>query len=189
MAAIEGINKIKTGKLVSLSEQELVDCDVNKDNQGCSGGYMEKAFSFVTENGGITSENDYPYNGQDNPCEQAKTKDYAVTINGYGKVPPNAEEFLQLILSLQPVSVAIDASGYEFQLYSEGIFSGFCGVTLNHGVTAIGYGGTGDDRYWIVKNSWGEDWGENGYIRMARGTGDEKGICGILMEGSYPMKN
>ncbi|KAF2295049.1 hypothetical protein GH714_031246 [Hevea brasiliensis] len=189
VAAIEGINKIKTGKLVSLSEQELVDCDVDKDNQGCSGGYMEKAFAFVNKIGGLTTENNYPYNGKDNPCEKEKIKDYAVTISGYKTVPANSEKSLQAAVGNQPVSVAIDAAGYEFQLYSGGIFSGFCGVILNHGVTAVGYGEIGDEKYWLVKNSWGKDWGEDGYIRMKRDSGNEKGICGIAMEASYPIKN
>lgn len=189
MAAVEGISKIKTGKLVSLSEQELVDCDVTDDNQGCSGGYMEKAFAYIKEIGGLTTENDYPYNGKDGSCEKDKTEDHAATISGYKKVPANDENSLQAAVAKQPVSVAIDAGGYEFQLYSHGIFSGFCGNQLNHGVTAVGYGDEDGRKYWLVKNSWGTNWGESGYVRMKRGSFNKEGICGIAMEPSYPVKN
>lgn len=100
----------------------------------------------------------------------------------------NNENRLQAAVAQQPVSVAIDAGGFEFQLYSSGIFSGSCGDQLNHGVAAVGYGESSGRKYWLVKNSWGRDWGESGYIRMRRGSGNKKGICGIAMEPSYPVK-
>lgn len=89
----------------------------------------------------------------------------------------------------QPVSVAIDAGGYDFQFYSGGIFSGNCGKQLNHGVTIVGYGEASNKTYWLVKNSWGDDWGESGYIRMKRDSSDKRGTCGIAMEASYPVKD
>ncbi|XP_009609383.2 KDEL-tailed cysteine endopeptidase CEP2 [Nicotiana tomentosiformis] len=187
VAAVEGINKIKTGKLVSLSEQQLVDCDVYSDNQGCNGGFMEKAFAFIKKNGGITTEKNYPYVGKDQRCNTTKAKQHAVTISGYEMVPKN-EESLQAAVTKQPISVAIDASGYDFQLYAGGVYSGFCGNSLNHGVTLIGYGVDDGEKYWLVKNSWGTMWGEDGYIKMKRGSNDQKGICGIAMEASYPLK-
>lgn len=183
---MEGINKIKTGTLISLSEQELVDCDTDKDDQGCNGGYMEKAFDFIHKNGGLTTEADYPYNGKDNTCNKAKAEDHAVKIEGYKMLPENDENSLQASVANQPVSVAIDAGGMEFQLYSSGIFSGFCGYELNHGVAAIGYGEDDGNKYWIVKNSWGTGWGEKGYIRMKRDVSDKRGLCGIAMEASHP---
>ncbi|KAJ8568017.1 hypothetical protein K7X08_020739 [Anisodus acutangulus] len=188
VAAVEGINKIKTEKLVTLSEQELVDCDVS-DNQGCNGGFMKDAFYFIKKNGGITTEENYPYIGKDQKCNTTKAKQHAVTISGYEKVPDN-EEALQAAVIKQPVSVAIDAMGYDFQLYSGGIYSGiFCGHMLNHGVTLIGYGVEEDDeKYWLVKNSWGTYWGEDGYIKIKRGSNDNKGTCGIAMQASYPLK-
>ncbi|XP_009761201.1 vignain-like [Nicotiana tabacum] len=187
VAAVEGINKIKTGKLVSLSEQELVDCDVNSDNQGCNGGFMEKAFSFIKKNGGITTEKNYPYVGKDQKCNTTKAKQHAVTISGYEMVAKN-EESLQAAVTKQPISVAIDASGYDFQLYAGGVYSGFCGNSLNHGVTLIGYGVDDGEKYWLVKNSWGTMWGEDGYIKIKRGSNDKKGMCGIAMQASYPLK-
>ncbi|PON41960.1 Cysteine Protease [Parasponia andersonii] len=188
VAAVESINHIKTGNLVSLSEQELVDCDVISGNQGCNGGYMDRAFEFVRRNG-LTTEGNYPYRGSDGTCESIKVKDRRVTISGYERVPRNDEEKLQAAVAHQPVSVAIDASSYEFQLYSHGVFTGGCGTSLNHGVTVVGYGKENDQKYWLVKNSWGTGWGESGYIKIKRDSTDRRGKCGIAMEASYPLKN
>lgn len=187
VAAVEGVNHIKTGKLISLSEQELVDCDVKNGNQGCNGGLMENAFEFITKNG-LTTEDDYPYNGLDETCNEQKVKKHSVTINGF-KTVKNNEARLQAAVANQPVSVAIDAGGYGFQLYSGGVFTGSCGYELNHGVTVVGYGKDGSKNYWLVKNSWGKFWGESGYIRMERDFKDKRGICGIAMETSYPVKS
>ncbi|KAI4319052.1 hypothetical protein MLD38_032700 [Melastoma candidum] len=188
VAALEGINFLKTKKLVSLSEQELVDCD-KEQNQGCNGGLMENAFEFVKKNGGITSEENYPYEGTDGTCNTEKSNHPVISIDGHETVPANDENALLKAVSQQPVSVAIDAGGSDMQFYSEGVFSGSCGTQLNHGVTAVGYGTTlGGTKYWIVKNSWGPEWGEKGYIRMKRGISDVEGICGIAMQASYPIK-
>ncbi|XWS41199.1 hypothetical protein CRYUN_Cryun17cG0059700 [Craigia yunnanensis] len=189
VATVEGINKIETGKLISLSEQELVDCDVKTGNQGCNGGHMHKAYEFIIKNGGITTEENYPYRGENGICDNDKARNDAVTISGYKTVPENNEKSLQDAVADQPVSVAIDAGGYEFQLYSEGVFTGFCGNQLNHGVAVVGYGEDCGTKYWLVKNSWGTNWGESGYIRMQREFTDKRGICGIAMDASYPDKN
>nr|XP_004243398.1 ervatamin-B [Solanum lycopersicum] len=188
VAAIEGINKIKTGKLVSLSEQQLMDCDVYSDNQGCNGGFMESAFDYIMENGGITTSKNYPYIGKEQKCNTKKAKQHEVRISNYEKVPPN-EESLQVAINKQPISVAIDASGYNFQLYSRGVFSGYCGNMLNHAVTLIGYDveENNGEKYWIVKNSWGTMWGESGYMKIKRGSSDNGGMCGIAMQASYPL--
>jgi len=187
VAAVEGINKIKSGKLISLSEQELIDCDVKNGNQGCQGGLMETAYTFIITNGGLTTEKDYPYEGVDGTCKMEKAAHSAASISGYEEVPANNEAKLKAAAAHQPVSVAIDAGGYSFQLYSEGVFSGICGMQLNHGVTVVGYGKGIINKYWIVKNSWGADWGESGYIRMKRDTLSKEGMCGIAMQASYPI--
>ncbi|MQL73067.1 hypothetical protein Taro_005411 [Colocasia esculenta] len=188
VVAVEGINQIKTKKLVSLSEQELIDCDTT-DNQGCNGGLMEYAFEFIKNNGGITTERNYPYTAEDGTCDDVKANSHAVVIDGHERVPANDEDALMKAVAQQPVSVAIEASGQDFQFYSEGVFTGECGTQLDHGVAIVGYGATQDGtKYWIVKNSWGAEWGEKGYIRMQRGIADKEGLCGIAMEASYPIK-
>ena len=188
IAAVEGINQIVTGDLISLSEQELVDCDTSY-NEGCNGGLMDYAFEFIIHNGGIDTEEDYPYTARDGSCDQYRKNAKVVTIDDYEDVPANDEKALQKAVANQPVSVAIEAGGREFQFYDSGVFSGKCGTALDHGVTAVGYGSENGVDYWIVKNSWGASWGENGYIRMARNIGNEvTGKCGIAMEASYPIK-
>ncbi|GMH26093.1 hypothetical protein Nepgr_027936 [Nepenthes gracilis] len=187
IAAVEGINQIKTKELISLSEQQLIDCD--KDNSGCNGGTMEHAFNFIKKVGGITIENNYPYLAKDDTCDQAKTNSPAVVIDGYEMVPPNDENALMKAVANQPVSVAIDAGGSNMQFYSEGVYSGECGTELDHGVAVVGYGATeAGTKYWIVKNSWGPQWGEQGYIRILRGAAAKEGLCGIAMGASYPIK-
>ncbi|KAH9308344.1 hypothetical protein KI387_036255, partial [Taxus chinensis] len=180
VVAVEGIHQIKTGKLVSLSEQQLIDCD-NK-NKGCNGGLMEDAFQFIVQSGGIGVENDYPYEAEQGQCKVNSRA--AVVIDGYEDVPANDEGALKKAVGNQPVSVAIEASGSDFQLYWKGVFDGECGRELDHGVAVVGYG----EDYWIVKNSWGSEWGEDGYIRMKRGSSTgEEGLCGIAMQPSFPV--
>lgn len=173
---------------MSLSEQELVDCDVISGNQGCNGGFMYKAFQFIKKTG-LTTEREYPYRGMEAVCNKQKVRYNSVAISGYEKVPANDEKSLKAAVANQPVSVAIDAGGYDFQFYSGGVFSGICGKQLNHGVTAVGYGEARNKTYWLVKNSWGTDWGESGYVRMKRDSRDKRGTCGIAMEASYPVKD
>ncbi|PUZ59370.1 hypothetical protein GQ55_4G035600 [Panicum hallii var. hallii] len=187
VAAMEGINKIVTGNLVSLSEQELIDCD--SQDSGCNGGDMGNAFQFVINNGGIDTEADYPFIGKDGTCDAIRENKKVVSIDSYEMVPPNNEKALQKAVANQPVSVAINANSPAFQHYTSGIFNGVCGLQLDHGVTAVGYGSEGGRDFWIVKNSWGPEWGEGGYIRMARNVFLPTGKCGIAMDASYPVKN
>ncbi|KAE9586205.1 hypothetical protein Lal_00000745 [Lupinus albus] len=188
IAAVEGINKIVTGNLISLSEQELVDCD-RSYNEGCNGGLMDYGFEFIINNGGIDSEEDYPYKAVDGTCDQYRENAKVVTIDDYEDVPSYDEKALQKAVANQPVAVAIEGGGREFQLYVSGVFTGRCGTALDHGVNAVGYGTENGKDYWIVRNSWGPSWGEDGYIRLERNLASSRsGKCGIAIEPSYPVK-
>ncbi|XP_028099860.1 low-temperature-induced cysteine proteinase-like [Camellia sinensis] len=124
--AVEGINKIVTGDLISLSEQELVDCDKSY-NEGCDGGLMDYAFEFIINNGGIDREEDYPYKARDGTCDQYRKNTKVVRIDDYEDVPENNEKALQKAVANQPVSVAIEAGGMAFQFYaSVSFYLGFC---------------------------------------------------------------
>ncbi|KDO84085.1 hypothetical protein CISIN_1g024783mg [Citrus sinensis] len=150
---------------------------------------MDYAFEFIIDNGGIDTEEDYPYKAIDGSCDTYRKNAKVVTIDDYEDVPLNDEKALQKAVANQPVSVAIEGGGMAFQLYESGIFTGRCGTSLDHGVTAVGYGTENGADYWIVKNSWGSSWGEAGYIRMERNVaGTLTGKCGIAMEASYPIK-
>lgn len=187
--SIEGINAIVSGSLVSLSEQELVDCDKEQDN-GCSGGLMDNAYDFIIKNGGIDTETDYPYTAQDSVCIEPKANRHIVTIDGFEDVPANDESALHKAVANQPVSVAIEADQKSFQLYMGGVYSDKdCGEELDHGVLVVGYGkDPKEGRYWIIKNSWSAQWGDKGYIRIKAGFDKPEGLCGIAMAASYPTK-
>ncbi|CAN6203794.1 unnamed protein product [Urochloa humidicola] len=194
VAAVESIYQIRTGKLVSLSEQELVDCDTL--DHGCDGGISYRALRWIADNGGITTEADYPYTGATGDCDGAKLSHNAASIAGLRRVPTRSEAALAAAVAAQPVAVSIEAGGVNFQHYRKGVYNGPCGTRLNHGVTVVGYGqeepgdgsGGDGDRYWIVKNSWGEGWGDGGYIRMRKDVdGKPEGLCGIAIRPSYPL--
>ncbi|XP_019168694.1 PREDICTED: ervatamin-B-like [Ipomoea nil] len=183
VAAVEGINEIKTGKLVSLSEQQLLDCD-QLNRFGCDGGVITEAFQSVEDMGGLSSESNYPYEASEGTCNSQGSP--AATITGFEQVEKSESALLQAVSS-QPVSAGITIGGKEFQLYSSGVFDGDCGSGSYHAVTVVGYGATNDgQKYWVVKNSWGTGWGEKGYMKMARDTDEEGGLCGIANDAAYP---
>jgi len=173
----------KTGKLVSLSEQNLVDCD-NVDS-GCNGGLMENAFAWITQNGGINTEEDYPYEAQDKRCRFDENKD-TYTVSAFHEINEKDEDDLtEKIATEGPISVAIDAGKFSFQLYKDGVYydAGCSSTRLNHGVLAVGYGTEGGEDFYHVKNSWGAAWGDSGYIKMSRGRNNN---CGISTDASWP---
>lgn len=185
--AVEGAWKLASGKLVSLSEQQLVDC--SKSNHGCHGGSMELAFRFLHTTA-ICTEDSYPYTAKDGTCKQNVCTPGVPkgSLTGFKDVPPNDELALKEAVSKQPVSVAIEADEMAFQLYHGGVLTKQCGVKLDHGVLVVGYGSENGVDYWKVKNSWGASWGESGYIRLERGNSSKKsGQCGINLDASYPV--
>lgn len=181
----EGAAQIKTGRLTRLSEQQLVDCATPQGNQGCNGGLMDYAFDYMLSNGGLCSEEDYPYQGSDGSCKTSCSA--AVKISSYQDVAVSDEDALKAAVATGPVSVAIEADQMGFQFYKSGVFTGSCGTNLDHGVLAVGYGSENGQDFWKVKNSWGASWGDHGYIKLKRNGGHSDGQCGIAMAASYPV--
>lgn len=190
--AIEGAWVVAGNPLVSLSEEELVQCDTGSD-EGCNGGLMDNAFEFIIKMGGITSEEAYPYisgNGTTGTCVARLMKKKVAHISDYCDVTPNNETDLELAVNQQPVAVAIEADQTAFQFYSGGVIpAAKCGVNLDHGVLLTGYGFDAKSKmnYWNIKNSWGPEWGEAGYVRVQKNPKKSKhSACGITADASYP---
>ena len=192
--AIESAWAIKKGQLLTLSEQQLVDCSKKYGNMGCNGGLMDSAFHYVMDNG-LCLESAYPYtsgkSSQAGTCQTTCTP--AVTISGCADTSPNNQIVLKEAVSLGPVSIAIQADSKIFQSYTSGIITGTsCGQTLDHGVVITGYGtGTPQENnvmYWKVRNSWSASWGESGYVRIERSEKtNDAGTCGVAMQPSFPI--
>jgi C1A family cysteine protease len=182
VGALEGAWFQAKGNLLSFSEQQLVDCSTGQGNHGCNGGLMDYAFTYVKANG-LQTEANYPYTAQDGKCKGTGTP--AVTISGFTDVG-HTDAALGTASAARVVSVAVDAQNWSF--YNRGIYSHLkCGTQLDHGVTLVGYGTASGDDFWIIKNSWGTSWGENGYIRLERGSkAGAQGCCGIFKAASYP---
>jgi len=188
VASLEGQHFKNAGKLVSLSEQNLVDCSRKQGNQGCNGGLMDQAFTYIKVNKGIDTEESYPYKARDQKCA-FKPANVGATDTGFTDIEAGNEgDLTSAIASVGPISVAIDASQSSFQFYHKGVYvDRRCSSTqLDHGVTAVGYGTDASSKldYYIVKNSWGTSWGDAGYIMMAR---NHKNMCGIASSASYPL--
>ena len=185
--AIEGAYAIKTGDLLSFSEQQLIDCSSEYGNQGCNGGEMNNAFQYAIDNG-ICLENDYPYKAIDQTCSAVASCN-KIKISRFVDVTKNNQLALKQAVAKGPVSVGIEADTKIFQFYKSGIVSSItCGTNLDHGVTLVGYGENNDVKYWKIKNSWGEQWGDKGYMKIERSDSEnDKGICGIAMSASYPI--
>ncbi|NWW19555.1 CATL2 protein, partial [Falcunculus frontatus] len=189
--ALEGLTFRRTGKLVVLSEQNLIDCTQKLGNKGCRGGHMGNAFKYVQKNGGLNSERAYPYQGTDNLRCRYKPQDRAATCSGYETVAQGDEGALQQAVAAKgPVSVAVDARSQNFQFYSSGIFTCPPGQqNLTHAMLLVGYDrvqiGKCKVSYWILKNSWSECWGEKGYMLLQKDAGNQ---CGVASDASYPLR-
>ncbi|XP_046550355.1 procathepsin L-like isoform X3 [Haliotis rubra] len=182
--SLEGQHFRKKGRLISLSEQQLVDCSRTFSESGCNGGWVDYAFNYIAEYG-IELENAYPYLAHDSMCKYEGSKVVA-NCTGHVDIGKGSESDLKSAVgSVGPVSVAIDASHRSFQLYKGGVYSEKrCSRTnLDHAVLAAGYGTLQGLDYWLVKNSWGLSWGEGGYVKMTRNKHNQ---CGIASEASYP---
>uniref|UniRef100_A0A803M8M5 Uncharacterized protein n=1 Tax=Chenopodium quinoa TaxID=63459 RepID=A0A803M8M5_CHEQI len=184
--ALEAAYAQAFGKNISLSEQQLVDCAGAFNNFGCNGGLPSQAFEYIKYNGGLDTEEAYPYTGKDGECKFS-AQNVGVQVHGSVNITLGAEDELKdAVAFVRPVSVAFEVvDGFRF--YKEGVYtSTTCGsapMNVNHAVLAVGYGVEDGVPYWIIKNSWGEDWGDNGYFKMEMG----KNMCGVATCASYPV--
>ncbi|KAF2071084.1 hypothetical protein CYY_007605 [Polysphondylium violaceum] len=189
--SLEGTYCVKHNSLISLSEQQLVDCAYIMESQGCNGGFASSAFQYIMNDQGISTEAAYPYLMQNGICKDRYAPKSGVTVASYVNVTSASEAALQnAVATVGPVAVAIDASVPDFRYYSSGVYySPACQNgpdDLDHEVLAIGYGTYQGSDYWLVKNSWSTNWGIDGYIMMARNHGNN---CGISTQATYPIPN
>ncbi|XP_070840401.1 cathepsin K-like [Chaetodon trifascialis] len=185
LGALEGQMKKRTGVLVPLSPQNLVDCSSKDGNLGCRGGYISKSYRYIIRNGGVDSESFYPYEHQDQKCRYS-VKGKAGYCSDFHILPRGDEKTLQAVVaSVGPVAVAVNAMLPSFHLYRGGLYNvPNCNpVFVNHAVLVVGYGTEAEQDFWIVKNSWGTEWGEEGFIRIAR---NKNNLCGIATFAVYP---
>ncbi|KAJ6224291.1 hypothetical protein RDWZM_002836 [Blomia tropicalis] len=185
VASMEGQHALKTGKLVSLSEQNIIDCSIPDGNNACYGGLMDNAFQYVIENKGIDTESSYPYFYDFGPCK-FKRNSVGATIKSYTEVKKGSELALQTaVANVGPISVAIDGSQNSFIFYKSGVYNEpkCSSKFLCHALAVVGYGTLNGVEYWKVKNSFGTKWGEKGYILMSRNKNNQ---CGIASNPSYP---
>jgi len=185
--ALEAMHHQATGELVNLSEQNLIDCSNKYGNNGCSGGLMDNAFQYIKDNGGIDTERSYPYEARNGKCRYNAANIGSNSI-GFVDVEAGNEEALKIAVATQgPCGIGIDASHPSLQFYHKGVYKeqNCSPFNLDHAVLVVGYGveETGE-AYWLVKNSWGTNWGLQGYVKIAR---NEDNMCGVATLASYPL--
>ena len=189
--AMEGSWAISTGNLISLSEQQLLDCSsgfFSYGNHGCNGGLMDNAFNYAIDNG-MCLESDDPYLGSEYSCKN--NCQYSASFSSCQDVTQNNQKDLKAAVSQQPISIAIEADSKIFQFYKSGIITGEdCGTNIDHGVLIVGYGNEDGKDYWLIKNSWSENWGDKGYVKIERNDNEfGPGVCGIASTPSFPVVN
>ncbi|XP_051229130.1 ervatamin-B-like [Lolium perenne] len=188
--AMESVHFLENKKRTNLSAQELVDC--NFHNDGCKGGTAVNAFIYVI-NYGIHSSEQFPYVGRRTDCVMPPVKPVMAIRNYYHLHPRNEKMLMETVAKRPVVVLVVGANTTTFKHYSGGIFRGPCGIDRKHEALLVGYGTTPSDdsndpgvKYWVLRNSWGESWGENGYMRLERGNEADGGLCGIMEEPVYP---
>ena len=178
--ALEGQHFIKSGRLLSLSEQQIIDCSGQK---GCMSGWMGPVYNYIAENGGIESEDSYPYWANDDGDCEFNYKFAVTTDNGYQQLLACENNLKNAVASIGPLSAAISVAD-SFYHYSGGIYDEpYCSGNFNHAILVVGYGTDNGKDYWLVKNSWGTDWGEDGYVKMSRNKNNQ---CSIASYVTYP---
>nr|CAI46305.1 silicatein alpha [Suberites domuncula] len=185
MGALEGANALAKGNAVSLSEQNIIDCSIPYGNHGCHGGNMYDAFLYVIANEGVDQDSAYPFVGKQSSCNY-NSKYKGTSMSGMVSIKSGSESDLQAAVSnVGPVSVAIDGANSAFRFYYSGVYdSSRCSSSsLNHAMVVTGYGSYNGKKYWLAKNSWGTNWGNSGYVMMARNKYNQ---CGIATDASYP---
>nr|XP_048303514.1 cathepsin Q-like isoform X1 [Myodes glareolus] len=187
--AIEGQMYKKTGKLIPLSVQNLVDCSKPHGNNGCDWGNTYFAFRYVLHNGGVEAEATYPYEGKEGPCRY-NPQNVAAKIREFVALPEDEDVLMDAVATKGPIPVGIDAYHVSLMFYKDGIYHepNCRRYNLSHAVLVVGYGFDGDEmdgnNYWLIKNSWGEKWGMNGYMKIAK---DRNNHCGIVSFAQYPL--
>lgn len=186
VASIEGQQALVTDTLVSLSEQQLIDCSNDFGNHGCHHGSVNRALKYIQLTGGIDASHTYPLQGMDMIC-QFDRQHVVSRVTGFVSVQANDEDVLKdAVANVGPISVSLNVSPLYMQFYDRGILSKItCSAQdLNHAMTVIGYGSDDGQDFWLIKNSWGTAWGEDGYLRLAR---NQANLCGIASNAVYPL--